>query len=316
MAILINTLIAASLLTVSVAVLCSQRSEVTRSRSDLAQMQAAVRENEHRIRAHEHRLEQTRRQLTALEARGRARRPRQAVPAGAGSTGNAPEAASASQAALTRGFPNERWSDDTPYVEIAKCNLANLWVTPFGQPSDEKGLRAEFAVAEEALVLLSLTAREQAAVETALTNLAAKFRQIEVTKLHETESPPSWDRAAWTNRYPGAKVYTVGAFAEDAAPLKAEFEQAISAAIGPKRAEVFQQYGQFSFNQKFGDFGRKERSIAFMPPQTRDGQRWFQQVIQCGPDGAFSEMRVSANDPVSRLPLEWQHLFVQASSAE
>jgi hypothetical protein len=314
---LTKTLIVAALVTVSVAALCSQRRQMTCARAEIAQTQTAARENEQRIQARGRRLEQTRQQLAALEARQRARLKRHAAPAAASPAGDtASDAVSARQGAFTQGFPNEHWSDEAPYVEIAKCNLTNMWVIPFGQPSNKKGLLAEFAVAEEAAVLLSLTATEQAAIETALTNLAARCRQIEATRLRETETPPSWDPKAWTARYPGAKVYTVGAFAEEAEPLKTEFEQVLSEAIGPDRAELFQQFGRFSFGEKLGDFGRKERSIAFMPPETRDGQRWFQQIILCSPGGAFRQMRVSANDPISRLPPEWRHLFVQAPGTD
>jgi len=314
---LTKALIVASLLAASVATLCSQRSRITRLRDELAQMQTAARENEQRIQAHERRLERTRQQLAALETQRHEPLAHSTAPAAASLAGEtASGAVSADQQPFALGFHNEHWSDDVPYIEIAKCNLTNLWVIPFGQPSNQKGLSAEFAVAEEAAVLLSLTADEQAGIESALTNLAARLRQIEATKLREVDTPPPWDQKSWAAQYPGAKVYTVGTFAEEAAPLKAEFAQALSRAIGPQRAEVFQQFSQFSFDRHFGSFGRKERSLAFMPAETKDGQRWFQQVILCGPDGAFREMRVAANDAASRLPPEWRHLFVQAPGAD
>jgi len=275
-------------------VLWSQRHRIAAARTDLARLQSALREAQESTQQLEQSLAQTRAQL--LE-RQRAPRPMAPLPsAGVVPSEAIPEVLSSPFPG--RDFINEHWSEAVPFIEIDKRHLAGLFSMAF-EPTV-----SEFTLKEQMAALLGLTPQERLAVEGAVTNFAAKYRELETTKLQETEVPP-----ACAQEHPGAKkTFIVPPFPDDCQTFKRELNQALEEAVGPSRRDIFLQIARDEFARKFADFGRLQRTLCFAEPVTQNGRDWRQTIYFCLDDRPEREVSYSRDGKPARIPQEWAHL--------
>ena len=288
--------------TAAVLMLWSQRHRLAQARTHLAGLQAtrqAVQQSSEELRRS---VSQARQQLREKQRALLDRRAR--PPADGAKAEGLPEMLSTPFPG--RDFLNEHWSEAVPYIEIDKRHLPALVRQAFDWAVDELVLKEQLAF------VLGLKPRDRLAVESAVADFAAKYRQLELAKLQETDTAP-----ASAAGHPGRKTtFVVPPFPEEGEPLKNELTQGLEQAIGPTRRDLLLQIAQGEFERKFGDFGRLQRTICFAEPASQDGRQWPQTIYLCLDERCVQQAWPRREGRPPPIPREWEHLVRYTQPAQ
>ena len=190
------------------------------------------------------------------------------------------------------------WPASRPYFYLPKKYLAQIGYAAF---------TPQARVSDEGAVLFGMTPSERAAVDAAAGSFMKEFLQLEASQA-ERLTPPDGS----TNSPHREISFRMPRLNEQLIPLRAEYENALLAAVGPSRAELFGARAAEQFEANLNRFGFQPGILTFVMDTNPDGSTRYQIRAEPETGGVTLTTGIPSPDEANSAFGRYRHLLTPA----